>query len=172
MANRGPKMLNTNNRRLDWVPTIANRKSPTAAELNAGVQLTCAVTVANYQFGITGTNIINDPSPCDEIEAGAPGMDTIEAGFDMFRYKTAPDDIAWTTFTDKGIPGFLVERIGQIEEGEDPSDIDYAAADEVSVMEVLTLSPRPMSPSTAGYEKFRQEFAPQSFVPRAVVAGP
>ena len=172
MANPGPKMLNTANRRLDWVPTIANPNAPTATELNAGVNLTCRVTVANYQFGITGTNIVVDPSPCDSIEAGAPGMDTVEAGFDMFRFKTDLDDIAWTTFTGKDIPGFLVERIGQIAEGEDPADVPYVATDEVAVMDTLTLSPRPLSPATAGYEKFNQSFAPQAFYPRAVVAGP
>lgn len=170
MPTRGPKMLNTNNRALWWVPTIANKNAPTEDEIEAGVQITCLVTVANYNFGITGTNIITDPSPCDDIEAGAPGMDTIEAGFDFFRFKDSVDDIAWSTFTDKGIGGFLVERIGQVDEGEDPSEVPATAGDEVAVMEVLTLSPRPMAPSTAGYEKFRQEFAPQSFAPRAVVA--
>lgn len=172
MAPSGPKMLNTANRRLDWVPTIADYKNPTAAELSAGVQLTCHVTTANYSFGVTGTNIVVDQSLCDDIEAGAPGIDTVEAAFDMFRYKGTLDDVAWTTFTDKGIPGFLVERIGQIEDGEDPSDVPYAAADEVSVMQVLTLTPRPLSPSTVGYEKFGMSFAPQAFKARAVVAGP
>lgn len=172
MAITGPKMLNTANRRLDWVPTIADINSPTAAELNAGVNLTCRVTVANYQFGITGTNIITDPTPCDTIEAGAPGMDTFEAGFDMFRFKDTADDLAWTTFTGKDLPGFLVERIAQAPEGVNPEDAPYKAADEVSVMQGLTLSPVPQSPSTAGYEKFRQGFAPQAFNARAVVAGP
>ncbi|TLK56317.1 hypothetical protein [Glutamicibacter sp. V16R2B1] len=166
----GPKMLNTANRRLDWVPTIADITKPTPEELNAGVNLTCRVTVANYQFGVTGTNIITDPSPCDTIEAGAPGMDTFEAGFDMFRFKEEADDVAWTTFTRKGLPGYLVERIGQVEEGQKAEDAPYKAGDEVAVMEGLTLSPRPMSLDNAGYEKFRQEFAPQSFAPRAVVA--
>lgn len=170
MAPSGPKMLNTANRRLDWVPTIADYKNPTAAELSAGVQLTCHVTVANYSFGVTGTNIVVDPSLCDDIEAGSPGIDTVEAVFDMFRYKDTLDDVAWTTFTDKGIPGFLVERIGQVADGEDPSDVAYAAADEVSVMQVLTLTPRPLSPATAGYEKFGMSFAPQAFKARAVVA--
>lgn len=170
MAAKGPKMLNMKNRSLWWVPTIANKKSPLVSEISAGVQLTCLVTIANYQFGITGTNIITDPSPCDGIEAGAPGMDTLEAGFDMFRFKDGVEDIAWTTFTDKGIGGYLVERIGQVEDGEDPSEVPIAVGDEVAVMEVLTLSPRPLSPATAGYEKFHQGFAPQSFEPRAVVA--
>ena len=63
-----------------------------------------------------------------------------------------------------------MERIGQVADGEDPSDIAYAAADEVSVMQVLTLTPRPLSPATAGYEKFGMSFAPQAFKARAVVA--
>lgn len=165
-------MLNTRNRRLDWVPTIADLSKPTPAELNAGVNLTCRVTVANYQFGVTGTNIVSDPTPCDEIEAGVPGMDTFEAKFDMFRFKDGIDDIAWTTFTGKGLAGHLVERIGQVEEGEKPDEMPYKAGDEVAVMQGLTLSPVPMSPATAGYEKFTQGFAPGAFEPRAVVAGP
>ncbi|HAY43701.1 MAG TPA: hypothetical protein DCY59_09190 [Micrococcaceae bacterium] len=172
MAITGPKMLNTANRRLDWVPTIANLNAPTPAELNAGVNLTCRVTVANYQFGITGTNIVTDPSPCDTIEAGSPGIDTFEAAFDMFRFKDELDDLAWTTFTDKNLPGFLVERIAQAPEGVKPEEAPYKATDEVAVLQALTLSPQPQSPSTAGYEKFRQGFAPQAFAPRAIVAGP
>jgi hypothetical protein len=170
MGSLGPKMLNTANRRLDWVPTIADITKPTPTELNAGVNLTCRVTVANYQFGITGTNIITDPSPCDSIEAGAPGMDTFEASFDMFRFKDTVDDLAWTTFTDKNLAGFLVERVGQVAEGEKPEDVPYAADDEVAIMQGLTLSPQPLSPATAGFEKFKQGFAPQSFAPRAIVA--
>lgn len=172
MVALGPKMLNTANRRLDWVPTIADISKPTPAELNAGVNLTCRVTLANYQFGVTGTNIITDPSPCDTIEAGAPGIDTFEAKFDMFRFKYTVDDIAWTTFTGKDLPGFLVERIGQAPEGVKPEDAPYKATDEVAVMQGLTLSPVPMSPATAGYEKFTQGFAPQAFEPRAKVTGP
>ena len=170
MARSGPKMLNTANRRIDWVPTLADYKNPTVAELNAGVQLTCHITTANYSFGVTGTNIVTDPSVCDDIESGSPGIDTIEAVFDMFRYKDTVDDVAWTTFTAKSIPGYLVERIGQVDDDEDPSDVPYSAGDEVSVMQVLTLTPRPLSPSTAGYEKFGMSFAPQAFKQRAVVA--
>lgn len=173
MAEVGPKMLNTANRRLDWVTTIADINAPKASELNAGVNLTCRVTIANYQFGITGTNIITDPTPCDDIETGAPGMDTFEASFDMFRFKTELDDLAWTTFTKKDIPGYLVERVGQNPEGTRPEEAPYVATDEVTIAHVLTLSPQPLSPATAGYEKFKQGFAPQKFAPRAVVvAGP
>lgn len=170
MANPGPKMLNTVNRRLDWVPALADPKNPTVEELNAGVQLTCRVTRQNYVFGITGTGIITDPSPCDSIEAGAPGLDTVEAAFDMFRFKSEANDLAWTTFTGKDIPGFLVQRIGQIAEGEDSADMPYVDGDEVDVMDVLTLSPRNLAPDTVGYEKFNQSFAPQAYYPRVLVA--
>lgn len=170
MAQLGPKMLNTANRRLDWVPTIADPSNPTPTELNAGVNLTCRVTVANYQFGITGNESITDPAPCDDIEAGVPGRATVEAGFDMFRFKDTADDIAWTTFTEKGLPGYLVERIGQFPEGVRVEDAPYKAADVVQILDALTFDPVPQSPATAGYEKFRQTFAPQRHWPRAVVA--
>lgn len=170
MAELGPKMLNTANRRLDWVPTIADPKNPTAAELNAGLNITCLVTAADYAFGITGNEQITDAALCDDIEAGVPGRATVEAAMNFFRFKDALDDKAWTTFTGKGLQGYLVERIGQVEEGERPEEVDYTAADEVQILKAITNDPQNQSPATAGYEKFRMVFSPQRHWPRVKVA--
>lgn len=170
MAELGPKMLNTANRRLDWVPTIADPKSPTATELNAGVNLTCLVTVADYQFGITGNEQITDPAVCDDIAAGVPGIATVEAAMNFFRFKETADDLGWTTFTGKGLSGYLVERIGQVADGERPEEVPYVAADEVQILKAITNDPQNLSPATAGYEKFRIVFAPQRHWPRVKVA--
>lgn len=166
----GPKMLNTANRKLAWVPTLADPGNPTVTEANAGIELSCLVTAANYAFGITGNEKITDPSACDDIEASVPGRATVEAGMDFFRFKEKADDIGWSTFTGKGIPGYLLERIGQIDEGERQEEVPFAATDEVQVLSALTTDPKNQSPSTAGYEKFRMDFEPQRHWPRAVVA--
>lgn len=170
MAELGPKMLNTANRSLWWVPSIADIKKPTAEEINAGLNITCLVTAADYAFGITGNEQITDAALCDDIEAGVPGRATVEAAMNFFRFKNDIDDIAWTTFTGKGLQGYLVERVGQIEDGERPEEVDATAGDEVQILKALTNDPQPLSPATAGYEKFRMVFAPQRHAPRAVVA--
>lgn len=173
MAELGPKMLNTANRRLDWVPAIADPKNPKATELNAGLNISCMVTAADYAFGITGNEAIVDAALCDDIEAGVPGRATVEAAANFFRFKETLDDKAWTTFTGKGLSGYLVERIGQVDEGERPEDVPYKAADEVQILKAITNDPQNLSPATAGYEKFRMVWSPQRHWPRVkVAAGP
>lgn len=166
----GPRMLNTANRALWWVPVIADINAPTAAEINAGVNLTCRVTVGNYQFGITGNSTIQDPAACDKIDADVPGRAKAEAKFDMFRYKNIADDLAWTTFNGANVFGHLVERIGQIEDDEDQEDTPAKVGDEVAVGAVLTHDQINLAPSSEGYEKFQQPFSVQKFRPRAKVA--
>jgi hypothetical protein len=169
----GQKMLTDANRRLIFVPDLANYHSPTVAELTGvGVlELSCNVTAANYALGSTGDDAINDPAACASSNSTVPGRTNYEAAFDMFRWKDAADDKAWTTFTGKGIEGYLVERIGQIADGEKAHEVPFAAADEVRVFHVLTGTPQVLSPSGAGYEKFKVNFSVQDNVDeRAVVA--
>lgn len=171
MAALGPKMLNTANRGLFWVPVIADITKPTAAEINVGVNLTCRVTVANYQFGVTSNSVISDPAACDKIESDVPGRAKVEARFDMFRFKETADDLAWTTFDGANIFGHLVERVGQILETESQETAPVKATDVVTVASVLTHDQIPLAPSTEGYEKFGQPFSVQSFNARSVVTG-
>lgn len=169
----GQKMLTDANRRLIFVPTLANYHAPVLAELTGvGVlELSCNVTAANYALGSTGDDAINDPAACASSNSTVPGRTNYEAAFDMFRWKDAADDKAWTTFTGKGIEGYLVERIGQIADGEKAHEVPFATGDEVRVFHVLTGTPQVLSPSGAGYEKFKVNFSVQDNVDeRAVVA--
>jgi hypothetical protein len=173
MVKRGPRMLNTANRALWFVLLLADIKNPKASEINAGINLTALVTVNNYQFGVTGNAVISDPALRDKIESDVPGLAKAEAKFDMFRYKDEADDIAWTTFDGANIAGYLVERVGQIEDGEDQDLTPVKATDVLTIAEVLTHDQIPQSPANAGYEKFTQPFSIQDFQPRVtVVAGP
>jgi hypothetical protein len=169
----GQKMLTDANRRLIFGPTLADYHEPTLAEVTGvGVlELSCNVTAANYTLGSTGDDAINDPAACASSNSTVPGRTNYEAAFDMFRWKDTLDDKAWTTFTAKGIHGYLVERIGQIADGEKAHEVPFAALDEVRVFEVLTGTPQVLSPSGAGYEKFKVNFSVQDNVDeRAVVA--
>ena len=170
MAPTGPKMLNTANRKLVWVPTIANIAAPTATELNAGVEITCLVTAADFVLGVTSNETINDPAVCDDINTSVPLRANVEASMNFFRFKDAADDLGWTTFTEMGLQGYLVQRIGQIEDTERQEDVPFVAADQVQVYEAVTHDPRIMSPATAGYEKFGMTFSVARKNERAVVA--
>ncbi|WGM21864.1 hypothetical protein QEH68_06735 [Paenarthrobacter sp. OM7] len=171
MAQLGPKMLTDANRRLWWVPSIANYHAPKISEVTAGKDISQLITAADYALGATSDDSINDPAWTASSNSTAPGRTNYEAAMNFFRFKNAIDDTAWTTFTGKNIGGFLVERIGQIEEGEKAHEVALAAADEVRVFQVLTNTPQVLSPSGAGYEKFRQVFSVQDLVDeRAIVA--
>lgn len=166
----GPKMLAQANVKLLWVPDggIADVSAPTVSELTAGtvIDLSCLVTKANYLFGAAGDESISDPALCAEGSSTVPGNTNYEAGADFFRFVESADDIGWSTFTGKGIGGFLVERRGK------RFSLPIVASDEVKVMEVLSGTPRTLPvPENGGYEKFRVDFFPQSQVDlRAIVA--
>lgn len=166
-----PKMLAQANRTLLWVPDggIADVSAPTVAELtDSGVlDLSCLVTKANFALGASGDESINDPAYCAEGNSSVPGNTNYEAGMDFFRWTTGGEDEAWDTFTDKGITGFLVERIGKA------YDASIVATDPVKVVGAITGTPRDLVPdASGGFEKFRQEFFIQSELVdlRAVVA--
>lgn len=165
-------MLNTANRKLAWVPTLADLNSPTASEANAGVDLTMRVTAADFMLGITSNETITDPAVGDKINTSVPLRANAEGGMNFFRYKDSADDIGWTTFTGMGLQGYLIQRIGQIEDGETQEETDFAPNDQVQVYEAITHDPQIMSPATAGYEKFRQVFSIGRTNERAVIAGP
>lgn len=152
-----PKMLSDGNHKLAWVPGggIANVTAPTVAELTAGsvLDISCLVTANDYALGSTGDNEINDPALCSEANSTAPGRTNYQAGMNFFRWTTGPEDDAWNTFDDKGIEGYLVERIGK--KYTDP----FVATDEVAVYGVISGTPQKLAPAPdGGYEKFRMMF--------------
>lgn len=169
-----PKMLNDANRKLAYVPTLADYHAPTVAELTgAGViDISCLVAAADFTLGSTGNDEVNDPALCTSTNSSVPGRDNYEASMDFFRYTEEAEDKAWETFTAKGIHGYLVQRIGQGEDGKKPFESAFKAGDEVQVYEVITGTPQILSPAEAGYEKFKEAFYVQDQVDeRAVVGG-
>lgn len=168
----GPKLLTDASRNLVFVPEIADTSAPTVLELTGvgAINLSCQVTAANFVLGATGDDAIVDPALCATSNASVPGRTNYEGAMDFFRWRETADDVAWTTFTAKGIHGYLVQRIGQVPEGTKAHTVPFAADDEVQVYEVLTNTPQILSPADAGYEKFRQVFSIQEDVnERAVV---
>lgn len=163
-----PKMLSDARRKLVFVPTLENPSAPKLTELNgAGVlDISCLVTAADFTLGATGEDSVNDPPLCATGNDSSPGRVTYEGGMNFFRWTTPEEDKAWSTFTDKGIAGYLVQRIGK-----DFKEI-FAAGDEVQAYQVITGKPMILAPAGGGFEKFRQMFYIQSAGTdeRAVVA--
>jgi hypothetical protein len=153
-----PKMLSDARRKLVYVPTLINFHAPLVSELSGSgvLDLSCLVTAADFSLGATGEDSVNDPALCAEGNDASPGRVTYEAGMNFFRWTTTAEDKAWTTFTAKGIGGYLVQRIGK------RFDIAFAAADQVQVYQVITGTPMIQSPTGGGFEKFRQMFYVQS----------
>ncbi len=168
-----PKMLTDASRKLAWVPELADPSKPTPVEANAGLDISCLVTAANFQLGATGDDPITDPALCATSNSSVPGRTNYEAAMDFFRWTETLEDNAWTTFKGKGLHGYLIQRIGQVPEGTKAHTVPFAADDEVQVYEALTNTPQIMTPADAGYEKFRQVFSIQDNVEeRAKITGP
>jgi hypothetical protein len=153
-------MLSDAKRKLVWVPDggLANPSAPTVAELGAGgvLDISCLVTAANFALGATGEDAVTDPALCAEGNDSSPGRVNYQGAMDFFRWTTTAEDKAWNTFTDKGIAGHLVQRIGK--RFDDP----FVAGDEVQVYQSITGTPMILAPEGGGYEKFRQNYYIQS----------
>lgn len=165
-----PKMLAAQKRKLTWVTTLADPSAPKVTELTAGKDLECLVSAQNFQLGVTDEETITDPPMCSNANAQAPGRVTFGGEMDFFRFDDDTEDVAWTTFTQAGLHGYLVLRTGI------PYTDAYAADQDVMVYEVVTGTPQMQTPdnNVTGYEKFRQRFLGQSVYDEhaAVVAGP
>lgn len=166
-----PRMLSDGDDLLLWVPDggIDNIHAPTVAELTAtGVlDISLLVTKANFALGSTGDESISDPPLGAPGDSSIPGRTNYAGGMDFFRGTTPEDDEAWTTFTAKGIHGYLVHRVGK------PRATAVAALDKVRVFGCYTGTPVPLVPdANGGYRKFHEDFFIQSeeVDERAVVA--
>lgn len=169
------RMLTDDNRRLVFVPDLGDYHKPTVTELNGAgvVDLSCRISLDGFTLGATGDDEIDDPAYCGSSNSKAPGRTNYEAMVNAYRYKDEADDLVYTTFTRKNIPGYLVERIGQIEEGQKAHETPFKATDKVRVFQVLTGTPRVLSPTKASYEKTGLPFFVQDNVDeRAVVTAP
>jgi hypothetical protein len=167
-----PKRLRDGNIKLAFLADDpANFHQPTVAELNGGVDLSCA-TLSDYTLGPTGSDTVNEKAVCDEGNVNALGASNYQASQTYFRYldestfaSDPADDLPWITFTDKGLHGWLVERSGK------SSAAAWAAGDVVRIFEVITDDPQDQNGVTGGYLKFIQPFSVQGGVDlRAVVA--
>ena len=131
------------NVRIDFVPDggFANASEPTATELNAGTNLSAAITTG-YTLGFTESDTDDSKSIIDEANVATPTRDNYEATLTFFM---APESVgsqdqlevayqeAESLFnTDDRVTGWLVLRVGY------KANVDYAAGQEVSLFRVTS----------------------------------
>jgi hypothetical protein len=162
-----PKMLSDGNVKLVWVPTIANVSSPkVATELTVAgaLDISCLVTAANYALGNGEDATIDEPALCATNTSTLPGRTSYSASMNFFRWTVVAEDKAWTTFTQKNIPGYLVQRVGT-------SYLNpFAVGDQLQVYQVVTGTPNLQSPEANTSIKFSLNFHVQERVDERAVA--
>lgn len=90
--------------KLYWVPTIANTSAPTAAEVNAGTNMTPQIAEIN---GFTFTNNpIDTPDMATAFVSKIPGEDTVDSSNIMFYEDDTTNPIQ--TALAKGNSGYVV----------------------------------------------------------------
>jgi hypothetical protein len=64
----------------------ADPEAPTAAELNAGIDLSCKVLASDFNWSATDSDKISEPALCDDANANSLGKSNYQAGFTLWRY--------------------------------------------------------------------------------------
>lgn len=129
-----------------WVPAIPapgieDINAPTAEELNAGIDITCAITSADYTLGWTERDTDDSKSLCDDSNVANPIYKNYEGDLTFFRDANSENaesvyNIAYELFRTPLQPGFLVERVGKA------ADEPFVDGDDVSVFYFLSGDPR------------------------------
>lgn len=154
------RLLSNGNVTVWWVTSIANGAEPTAAEINAGINISEAISWNNFELGSSGSADVDDRAITDSGNSVSRGFPDFGATLDFFRDANPADSTSiynqvFTLFKQPGILGYLVVRYGQAL----PSTV-AVAAQYVSVYKVLTDA---NSDDTEGDDsvKFEQTFLPQ-----------
>lgn len=138
---------------------IADIYAPTAAEINAGINLSEAVADDGTEVNASESSDIEDRSIVDAGNAVEPGIATFAATINLFRPMNMSDlndpyVKAYNAFKTQRVKGYIVKRVNY------PWADVATAGDEVSVFKVLSAY---TANDTAGEDavKFLVEFLPQ-----------
>jgi hypothetical protein len=133
----------------------ANPAAPTAAELNAGVDLSCNVLQDGFTFGATDSDKIQEKALCTVGNSNSLGPSNAEVGFTVWRYFDeaggfdVADDEAFELLKEKGTTLWLYAR-----QMDKLATAAWAATDEIYFgAEVVTDTPQRVD--TGGFIKYR-----------------
>lgn len=136
-----------------WVPAppgIDDINAPTADEINAGVDISCAITVDNFTLGWTDRDLDDSRSLCDTDNVENPTAKNVEADITFFLDADFEDNTSvfnevMELFETPLQRGFLVQRIGK----NPNSEPLVVAGDRVTVFDVLSGDPNIENDGTA-----------------------
>lgn len=132
-----------------------NPAAPTAVELNAGIDASCAVLASGWTFGPTDSESFSEPAVCDENNPESYGRSNGQFSATLFRYFDGTDlgqadavaDVAYAAVKEKGTTVWVYAR----ETGKESADT-WEADDEIRYgAEVLT--DRPQKADAGGFIK-------------------
>lgn len=134
------KMMSPNTR-IDWYPEngFANASAPTVLELNAGTNISCAITTG-FTLGFTDSDTDDSKSICDEANVQNRGFDNYEASLSFFRAPIGATDAESLAYeaarslfkAQDRVTGWLVIRQGY------KSGVAYADGQHVSIFKVMS----------------------------------
>lgn len=129
-----------------WVPDdahggIEDINAPTAAEINAGENISCAI-VDPYTLGWTDSDTDDTASICDDSNVENPTRKNYEGDITFFRDADLTDvtsvyNLARDLFRTPRQNGYLVQRVGK----NPNTEPDAATGDEVSVFQFISGDP-------------------------------
>ena len=150
----------------------ANVASPTAAELNAGLDFSCKVLEEGFTFGATDSEKVNEPALCSTGNANALGKSNYAVGFTMWRFFAS----SGTGFDSTDDAGFVAVRTkgttlwAYLRQTDKLATTAWAAADEIAFgAEFVT--DLPQFQAGGGFTKYRIPGEVQFGFPFIAVAG-
>lgn len=131
------KMMSPNTR-IDWFPlnAFADPSKPTVAELNAGINISCAIQTG-YTLNFTDSDTDDSKTICDEGNVQNRGFANYEANLTAFRdpidaVKTSVFTTFRDLFKDGRVEGYLVSRQGK------KAAVAYSVEDYISIFKVTS----------------------------------
>lgn len=125
-----PQKMMSPNTLITWVPVsgVTDPDAPTATELNAGTNISCAI-VRGYTLNPTASDTDTTASICDEGNVDNRTYANYEGNITFFRDSNINDNVsvfnkAWALFRRAGARGYLYRRVGQ------KSTVAWAAGNE------------------------------------------
>jgi hypothetical protein len=132
-----------------WVPAsgVANYNAITVAEINAGVNISCAIQTG-YTLNPTDPDTDDSKSICENSNAQNPTFDNYEASLPIFRgiigETTGVFYQTYQLFKKPDAKGYLVRRIGKL------NTAPVTTADTVSVFGVSSDVPADITSDSGG----------------------
>lgn len=135
------KVQSNGNITVTWVPAagIADYRSPTPTELNAGIDLTDAIAWDGFELGASDSNDVDDRSLRDLGNAVTRGFQQFAATIPFFRDSNPLDTTsdytkAFQLFREPRVYGYLVTRVLQVPAS---TATPYAAGQWISVFKFV-----------------------------------